>query len=345
MHDLLEGVCHYDLCMILENLISVKRYFTLQTLNDRIQNFDYGFDIGNKSSIITFDHIRGEKLRMSASEMLFFARHFGLIIGDLVPEVEEIWQLYIRLVQILDIVTAPFVDTDLTMYLATLIAEHHELYCKLFSKTLKPKHHNMVHYPRIMRSIGPLIHVWSMRMEGKHRPVIKQVAKATTCRKNLPLTVAKKYLLSLSARFLSKQGFQRDVILHFKEKIMINCYNYDDFQYILPPGLENSVVVEEATICNTKYKKNMVLAINYKNNLPLFGLLHWTVKLPNNNNRVGFILSIFETVGFNSHLHCYEVTPTMELLFLNYEDLISFYPASCRIGADGNLYVSFKHIL
>ncbi|KMQ88400.1 hypothetical protein RF55_12125, partial [Lasius niger] len=121
MHDLLEGVTHYNFCAILEELISVKRYFTLQTLNDRVQNFDYSFDI----------------------EILFFVRHFGLMIGDLVPEVEEVWQLYIRFIQILDIVTAPFVDTNLTTYLATLIAEHHELYCKLFSKTLKPKHHIM----------------------------------------------------------------------------------------------------------------------------------------------------------------------------------------------------------
>jgi len=92
MHDILEGVCHYDFCAILEELIFVKRYFTLQTLNDRIQNFDYGFDIGNKPSIIIFDHIRGEKLKMSASEMLFFARHFGLMIGDFVSEIKEVWQ-------------------------------------------------------------------------------------------------------------------------------------------------------------------------------------------------------------------------------------------------------------
>lgn len=208
-------------------MISVKRYFTLQTLNDRVQNFDYGFDIGNKPSIITLDHIRAEKLRLSASEMLFFVRHFGLMIGDLVPEIKEIWQLYFRLVQILDIITVPFVDTNLSTYLATLIAEHHEIYCTLF-KTLKPKYHNVIHYPRITK-IGPLIHVWSMRMEGKHRPVIKQTAKATTCRKNLLLTIAKKYSLSLSARFLSKRGFQRDVVFHPAELILINCYNYNHF--------------------------------------------------------------------------------------------------------------------
>jgi len=71
------------------------------------------------------------------TEVLFFVRHFGVMIEDLVPEIEEVWQLYIRFIQILDIVTAPFVDTNLTTYLTTLIAEHHELYCKLFSKTLK----------------------------------------------------------------------------------------------------------------------------------------------------------------------------------------------------------------
>lgn len=94
------------------------------------------------------------------SEMLYFVRHFALIIGDLVPEEEEIWQLYIRLLNILEIITAPFVDRNLTIYLKILIAEHHELYC--IFKQLKPKHHFMVHYPRVLNLIGLLIHVWSM---------------------------------------------------------------------------------------------------------------------------------------------------------------------------------------
>lgn len=261
------------------------------------------------------------------------------------PEVEEVWQLYLRLIHILDIVTAPFVDTNLTIYLTTLIAEHHELYCTLLSKTLKPKHHIMVHYPRILKLIGPLSHVWTMRMEGKHRPVIKQVAKATTCRKNLPLTIAKKYSLSLSARFLSRQGFQKNLIVYSEETLLIDCYNYNDFQYILPAGLENSMVVKEATIYNTKYKKNMVFAINYVQDLPLFGLLHWIVKPQLINGNVGFILSVFRTVGFNNHLHCYEVIPTAEWFYEEYQNFISFYPTSCRTGADGNSYISFRHIL
>lgn len=42
MHDFFEGVCHYDLCAILDYLINHMNFFTLETLNDRIQNFNYG---------------------------------------------------------------------------------------------------------------------------------------------------------------------------------------------------------------------------------------------------------------------------------------------------------------
>jgi len=91
-----------------------------------------------------------------------------------VPEHDKAWKLYIILVEILDIVIAPYVRQQLTEYLSTLIAEHHEIYCTFFNKTLKPKHHFMVHYPR-MNLTGPVINTWSMRLEGKHRPIIKRV--------------------------------------------------------------------------------------------------------------------------------------------------------------------------
>lgn len=109
MHDLLEGVCHYDLCAILNYLIFVHQYFTLETLNERVQNFNYGPDYGNKPTLITADRIREEKLKMSASEMMFFVRNFGLMIGDLVTANDEAWKLYTVLMDILDFIFAPFV--------------------------------------------------------------------------------------------------------------------------------------------------------------------------------------------------------------------------------------------
>lgn len=41
MHDLFEGICIYNMCHIINNLIHLG-YFSLETLNNRKQAFDYG---------------------------------------------------------------------------------------------------------------------------------------------------------------------------------------------------------------------------------------------------------------------------------------------------------------
>lgn len=41
LHDLFEGICHYDMCHIINHCIS-SNYFSLRTLNIRKQMFDYG---------------------------------------------------------------------------------------------------------------------------------------------------------------------------------------------------------------------------------------------------------------------------------------------------------------
>lgn len=52
MHDLFEGVFHYNMCKIILYLISETRSFTLDVLNGRKQNFQYGdSEIGNISPI------------------------------------------------------------------------------------------------------------------------------------------------------------------------------------------------------------------------------------------------------------------------------------------------------
>jgi len=81
------------------------------------------------------------------------------MIGDLVPEGNEYWQLYLKLVEILDLSTTPSVWREYAHYLATLIAEHHEIYFYVFRKTLKPKYHLVLHLVRIMLLIGHLINV------------------------------------------------------------------------------------------------------------------------------------------------------------------------------------------
>ncbi|XP_060854891.1 uncharacterized protein LOC132932521 [Metopolophium dirhodum] len=101
MHDLLEGVCNYDLTGILRLFIIDFKYFSLETLNQRIQYFGYGpTDIRNRPQAISENNLKNNKplmLKTTVSEMWCLTRYLGLLIGDMVPRNSEIWQLYIVL--------------------------------------------------------------------------------------------------------------------------------------------------------------------------------------------------------------------------------------------------------
>ena len=87
------------------------------------------------------------------------------------------------LIQIVNIVFSLIVTNGMTYYLKHSIKDHHELFKSLFSqKRLIPKHHLMLHHPRCIRKIGPLLHVWCMRFEAKHnffKRSVKNVKKIT----------------------------------------------------------------------------------------------------------------------------------------------------------------------
>lgn len=69
----------------------------------------------------------------------------------------------------MSVVFAPNLRENYIVQLEHLIEQHHRLVLATFKDfTLKPKHHFMIHYPRNIRQVGPLVHLWCMRFEGKH---------------------------------------------------------------------------------------------------------------------------------------------------------------------------------
>lgn len=61
--------------------------------------------------------------------------------------------------------------TDNTIqYMASKILDHRQLLQEVFpSLRLRPKHHYIEHYPCLMKCFCPLVHLWTMRFEGKHK--------------------------------------------------------------------------------------------------------------------------------------------------------------------------------
>lgn len=83
-----------------------------------------------------------------ASQMWCLARMLPLIMGDLIPETDENWENFLRLLKIEEIVFAPSCNVQLAAYLAVLVQEYLEQFTKLYDRRIIPKQHYMVHYPR-----------------------------------------------------------------------------------------------------------------------------------------------------------------------------------------------------
>lgn len=169
MHDILEGVGKYDLTFLISYYVHDFQVFSLLILNERIVCFDYGPDKGNKPSVLSIEHIQKNNIRLSASEMLSFIRYFGVLIGDFVPRNDPVWCIYILLRQIIDLTTSTTLQKECGELIQTLVAEHNDLHLKYSKQHLRPEHHFILHYHTMIKKFGPLVNLWFMRFEAKHR--------------------------------------------------------------------------------------------------------------------------------------------------------------------------------
>ena len=107
---------------------------------------------------------------MTASETKTIVASLEFIIGELINDKKDrYWELYKLLKQMLSLALSKIVMTQIYLKLKDVIKKHYTLYIKLVGR-LTPKHYIILHYPRLMSLYGPMVNLWSMRYEGKHRP-------------------------------------------------------------------------------------------------------------------------------------------------------------------------------
>lgn len=335
MHDIYEGVCRYDLGQILYKLIFVDKYLTLDMLNNRITFFNF-YD-NNKPPLILKSHIQKKHLVMSASEMKTLMKYLGLIIGDQVPSFCSYWDVYLLLCDIIDVVESQVVVSEFSGYLQCLIHEHHELYIAHFGD-LKPKHHFLIHYPRLLKLIGPLSSVSSIRYEGHHRQ-FKSAANICSSRKNITYTLAMKNQLVFSCRILANKNLLRH-IEYGSENILFSNLSKEYIFFFTSYGqevAENSFAAKYVKISGTKYYSDQCLMLSFDNDLPLFGKILFILVYKQVD--VFFIFGKFETVCLNKHLHAYEVQDTEELFVCKYLELNNIKPVFCHTVSSGKKFM------
>lgn len=230
MHDILEGILEYDFGLILNYFIKEAKFFSLDNFNDRVESLYYGPDeIRNKPQDIKKNQINEKYLKVSAAEALCVIRNIGVLIGHFIPVDDLHWKLCIYLKLIIDIVTSTIIHDDLCDYLQRQISEYLRLLTSLFPNCLKPKHHFLLHYSRVMKLMGPLWNLNTMRAESKNKEA-KVDARTAVSRRNISKTVAIKQQLHLSYRFaLNNQNvckFDCEVnnVILLKDLPQYSCY-------------------------------------------------------------------------------------------------------------------------
>lgn len=194
MHDILEGVLPLTVRLLLAKLCIDDKIMSLQELNGKITDFDYGYtELLNKPSPIKMQHLQ-TNLNQNASQMWLLAYMLPLIIGNKVSINCPYWNNYTLLLEACSLIFSPFINMDMVEFLRLCIEEYLDSFQTLYGKPLIPKQHFMIHYPQLIVKFGPLIHFWSMRMEGKHQ-YFKSLVHAMKNFKNTGLSLARKHQL------------------------------------------------------------------------------------------------------------------------------------------------------
>lgn len=337
MHDIFEGICHYNLCHIINYYTEEVKIFSLETLNYRKKHFNYGpIEIGNISPPIKPIHITNFHLKMSVREMMKFVYYFSLMIGDLIPEDDNVWLFFLNFLEIIEILLTCQISYATIFHLQQLIEKHNYDYSTLFKDTLKPKHHLLVHYPNIIKYSGPPKHFWCFRYEAKHKEM-KLYAHAITSRKNICLSLAKKYQYKFAYNILNSSL----VKINLNNKY-VNDSNYNQLILrVLHLTSDQYICYSQIEFKGTLYKIGYFFT-HYNDEICVYEILE--IIFVKQNSRVQFIVQQIEIDFYNSHLRAYQVNKTKTIILktiLSPEDC-SGPPVNINELSNGNLMLKLK---
>lgn len=321
MHDLLEGIVPMEIQLIIEKLISCG-YFTIHQLNSKILSFKFGLhDAANKPSALPKNFEVG--LKLNASRVWCLLRLLPLLIGNFVPEGEPVWDLLLMLKEIVDLILAPAINTTYISHLADLINDHHTLLKLLFPDIiLKPKHHFLVHYPKLIVEFGPLVACWCMRYESKHL-YFKNVAHSIKNFINLPSSFAKKHQqLQCYYNYTSSRAIGKKNKVTNPKLLNRNFYS-EDISKVLEL-YSDFYVVTSAQIKGITYKSGMCILTNFIDEEPVFSKI---LLIISRNEIIHFVCRTYMSSTL-FHIGGYKLSNDISIDVLSYDNIIDKYPLS-----------------
>lgn len=330
MHDLLEGVVQYEIKLLFGHL--TQNFISEEDLLSRIYSFDYGFlERKNRPTKVILDSA-GNSIGLNSIQTLCLVKNLPLLLGDIVPPGHKHWSLLLMLLQIMNIVFSPCLTSGLTVYLKHLIADHHKLFKYLYPhKNLIPKHHYMIHYPSSIRKIGPLLYMWSMRFEAKHK-MFKDFFKNF---KNITKSLAKKHQMAIA--------------YHWETFTL----KHNEFGPIKPFSIGNEVSNQMLEMFVSKdvfstswvkvdgveYRAGLVVCSAIESEMPVFCQISDVLLV---ENCIYLLVNKLFTENFDEHHHAFRVVQSEERCIIKMSEIQFYKPfdiQSSYSDVDESLYI------
>lgn len=335
LHDLFEGIMVYDMCHIIQYFIHHK-VFDIDTLNNRKSSFHYGeSEIGNLSQPISVHNLKTFNLKLSAREMLTFVHFFPLIMGDLVPRGNSCWNFLINLIEMMDIILLSSFNSVILAKLKKCIIYHNTKYVELFSDTLKPKHHFLVHYCKVIENSGPLKYLWTFSFESKHRD-LKMYAKNITSRKNILVSMATKFAINFSNNIYNFENIK--FVITCKGNPVAESQYFGLFKNIYEGNLNEAFCYESIEFLGTMYKRSYIV---FCSNIKFSAYKIKEILLI--NKKIYLFCQEIEIIKYDRHLSSYCVGEDIQFFIFKGIEFFENPPVHIYLLPSGDKVIRIKN--
>ncbi|KAM4531403.1 uncharacterized protein PAE49_023617 [Odontesthes bonariensis] len=307
---------------------------TQKNLLSRIYGFDYGFlERKNRPTKIVLDSA-GNGISLNSIQTFCLVKNIPLLFGDIVPAENRHWSLLLLLLKIMNIVFSPSLTLGMTVYLKNVILDHHKLFkCLYPHRKLIPKHHFMIHYPSSIRKIGPLLYVWCMRYEAKHK-MFKDYFKNF---KNKTKSLAKRHQMAIAYHWetftLKQKEYGPMKSFSLRDE---NVVNSEMCEMLLSKDVFSTSWVK---VDGVEYKGGLVVCSSMEEDMPVFCQIDDVLLVEDD---VYFLTKKLFTEMFVEHHHAFKVLPTEERCVMKMTELKCHQPFDIQSSygkADESLYI------
>lgn len=326
LHDLLEGIVPVELSLCIKTLIQMK-YFTLEYLNQKIASFPYQHaDKVDRPQPIPKTFLSRGTIGGNGHENATLLRLLPLLVGSVVPEGNGAWTVLMELKEVVQLALCPSFTDETLDYFQSKISDHKQVLLKTFPEfSLRPKHHYVEHYPTMIKCYGPLVHVWTMRFEAKHR-FFKRVVHDAQNFKNILKTMAVRHQHMMAYHLAAPSFFKPETQASRVDSVLVSALPEVAQLHIRRLTTSDTIYkTSKVTIDGTDYVCEMFLSVGDSGGLPRFCRVEHIYLV---NSTVSFLCSNYDS-WYLEHLGSDELSPSQTSLSIHLKsDLNDSVPLS-----------------